>query len=210
MFYVAKTPNWVKKLFQGRIWDMPTAKKAIYLTFDDGPHPLITPFVLDELIKYDAKATFFCIGKNVSENRLIYNRIIKEDHAVGNHTNNHLDGWKTNNVKYLQNITAAQAFINSNLFRPPYGRITGKQQKILGKLDDPFKVVMWSVLSGDFDVNITPDQCYNNVVNNTESGSVIVFHDSEKAFERLRFTLPRVLKYFSEKGYQFEKISTPT
>ena len=210
MFSVAKTPNWVKKLFQGRIWDMPKAKKAIYLTFDDGPHPLITPFVLDELIKYDAKATFFCIGKNVSENRLIYNRIIKEDHAVGNHTNNHLDGWKTNNVKYLQNITAAQAFINSNLFRPPYGRITGKQQKILGKLDDPFKVVMWSVLSGDFDVNITPDQCYNNVVNNTESGSVIVFHDSEKAFERLRFTLPRVLKYFSEKGYQFEKISTPT
>lgn len=210
MFYVAKTPNWVKKLFQGRIWDMPTAKKAIYLTFDDGPHPLITPFVLDELIKYDAKATFFCIGKNVAENRLIYNRIIKEDHAVGNHTNNHLDGWQTNNVKYLQNITAAQAFINSNLFRPPYGRITGKQQKILGKLDDPFKVVMWSVLSGDFDVNITPDQCYNNVVNNTESGSVIVFHDSEKAFERLRFTLPRVLKYFSEKGYQFEKISTPT
>lgn len=210
MFYVAKTPNWVKKLFQGRIWDMPKAKKAIYLTFDDGPHPLITPFVLDELIKYDAKATFFCIGKNVSENRLIYNRIIKEDHAVGNHTNNHLDGWKTNNVKYLQNITAAQAFINSNLFRPPYGRITGKQQKILGKLEEPFKVVMWSVLSGDFDVNITPDQCYNNVVNNTESGSVIVFHDSEKAFERLRFTLPRVLKYFSEKGYQFEKISTPT
>ncbi len=210
MFYVAKTPNWVKKLFQGRIWDMPTTKKAIYLTFDDGPHPLITPFVLDELIKYDAKATFFCIGKNVSENRLIYNRIIKEDHAVGNHTNNHLDGWKTNNVKYLQNITAAQAFINSNLFRPPYGRITGKQQKILGKLEEPFKVVMWSVLSGDFDVNITPDQCYNNVVNNTESGSVIVFHDSEKAFERLRFTLPRVLKYFSEKGYQFEKISTPT
>ena len=210
MFYVAKTPNWVKKLFQGRICDMPTTKKAIYLTFDDGPHPLITPFVLDELLKYDAKATFFCIGKNVSENRLIYNRIIKEDHAVGNHTNNHLDGWKTNNVKYLQNITAAQAFINSNLFRPPYGRITGKQQKILGKLEEPFKVVMWSVLSGDFDVNITPDQCYNNVVNNTESGSVIVFHDSEKAFERLRFTLPRVLKYFSEKGYQFEKISTPT
>ena len=206
MFYISKTPDWVKKLFADRIWEMPRTKKAIYLTFDDGPHPLVTPFVLDELLKYDAKATFFCIGKNVVENRLIYNRIIDEEHAVGNHTYNHLDGWKTNNVKYLQNIAEAGKFINSDLFRPPYGRITSRQQRNLRKLKEPFKVVMWSVLSGDFDVNITPEQCYNNVLNNTESGSVIVFHDSVKAFERLQFTLPRVLKYFSEKGYQFEKI----
>lgn len=206
MFYISKTPDWVKKLFAGLIWEMPRIKKAIYLTFDDGPHPLVTPFVLDELLKYNAKATFFCIGKNVVENRLIYNRIIDEEHAVGNHTHNHLDGWKTNNVKYLQNIAEARKFIDSGLFRPPYGRITLKQIKNLKKLNESFKVVMWSVLSGDFDVNITPEQCYNNVVNNTESGSVIVFHDSGKAFERLQFTLPRVLKYFSDNGYQFEKI----
>ena len=206
MFYLAKTPNWLKKLFPGRIWEMPLTKKAIYLSFDDGPHPQITPFVLDELGKYDAKATFFCIGKNVKENREVYNRIIKEGHAVGNHTYSHPDGWKTNNVKYLQNILDARKFIDSRLFRPPYGRITRRQQKKLSMLKEPFNVVMWTVLSGDFDINISGRQCYNNVVNNTKSGSVIVFHDSEKAFERMQFTLPRILQYFSEKGYQFEKI----
>ena len=115
MFYVAKTPNWVKKLFPGRIWEMPKTKKAIYLTFDDGPLPLITPFVLDELRKFDAKATFFCIGKNVMENQAIFDRMIKEGHAVGNHTYNHPDGWKTNSVKYLQNILDARKFIDSGL-----------------------------------------------------------------------------------------------
>ena len=184
MFYLAKTPKWVSKLFGGSIWEMPETPKAIYLTFDDGPHPHITPFVLDELDKYGAKATFFCIGKNVGEHPGIFNRILERGHAVGNHTHNHLDGWKTQNAKYLQNILEASKHINSNLFRPPYGRITTKQYRDLQKPDKPFKVVMWSVLSGDFDVNITPEQCYANVLKNTESGSVIVFHDSEKAYER--------------------------
>jgi peptidoglycan-N-acetylglucosamine deacetylase len=206
MFYITKTPKWVKKLFNGSTWEMPGSQKAIYLTFDDGPHPLITPFVLDELNKYNAKATFFCIGKNVLENPLVFKRILTEGHTIGNHTYDHLDGWKTENAKYLQNIIKARKYIDSNLFRPPYGRITGNQQRYLMKMDKPFKVIMWSVLSGDFDKGITPEQCCKTVLKHTKSGSVIVFHDSEKANERMSYTLPIILNYFSEKGYVFEKI----
>ena len=206
MFYIAKTPKWVKKLFTGSIWEMPQTQKAIYLTFDDGPHPLITPFVLDELNKYNAKASFFCIGKNVEENRAVFKRIIDEGHAIGNHTYDHLDGWKTANDDYLKNVLKAKEHIDSYLFRPPYGRITRNQQKDLTQLDEPFKIIMWSVLSGDFDERITPEHCCKNVLKNTKSGSVVVFHDSEKANERMRYALPRVLKYFSEKGYLFKKI----
>ena len=206
MFYIAKTPGWVKKFFSASIWEITKAPKTIYLSFDDGPHPIVTPFVLDELRKYDARATFFCIGRNVVENLLVFNRILNEGHAVGNHTHNHLNGWKTPNAEYLQNIAEAASCIDSDLFRPPYGRITATQHKQLRKGENPFKIVMWSVLSGDFDVNITPEQCCKNVINNAESGSVIVFHDSEKAYDRLKYSLPLVLKYFSEKGYRFEKI----
>jgi peptidoglycan-N-acetylglucosamine deacetylase len=206
MFYVAKTPKWVSKLFTGSIWEMPATPKALYLTFDDGPHPLITPFVLDELDKYDAKATFFCIGENVARHPGVFKRILGQGHAVGNHTHNHLDGWKTGNVKYLQNVQKARNHIDSGLFRPPYGRITRKQRKLLTQQEESFKVIMWNVLSGDFDVTITPEKCLDNVLKNTKNGSVIVFHDSEKAYERLRYALPAVLKYFSEKGYRFEKI----
>lgn len=206
MFYIIRTPGWVKKIFSTSIWQIAEPQKSIYLTFDDGPHPVITPFVLDELRKYNARATFFCIGKNVVDNPLIFNRILNENHAVGNHTHDHLNGWKTPNRKYLQNITEASRHIDSNLFRPPYGRITSRQHKQLRSLDKPFKIVMWSVLSGDFDVNITPERCCKNVLKNAETGSVIVFHDSEKAYERLRYALPVVLEYFTEKGYRFEKI----
>ena len=206
MFYLAKTPKWVKKLFPSTIWELTTTKKILYLTFDDGPHPQVTNFVLDELLKYNAKATFFCIGRNVVKNPLIFNRILTEEHGVANHTHDHLDGWKTPNATYLQNILEASKYIDSDLFRPPYGRITAKQQKQLQTANKPFKIVMWSVLSGDFDITITSEQCCENVLKNAKSGSVIVFHDSEKAYERLKFTLPAVLKYFSEKGFQFEKI----
>lgn len=206
MFYIVKTPNWVKTFFSASIWEIKEAQKSIYLSFDDGPHPVITPFVLDELKKYNARATFFCIGRNVVENPLIFNRILGEEHAVGNHTHDHLNGWKTPNAEYLQNITEASLHIDSDLFRPPYGRITPKQYTHLRNSKRPFKIVMWSILSGDFDATITPERCCENVLKNADSGSVIVFHDSEKAFERLKYTLPLVLKYFSEKGYRFEKI----
>jgi peptidoglycan-N-acetylglucosamine deacetylase len=206
MFYLAKTPGWVKKFFKGSIWEITGSPKSIYLSFDDGPHPAITPFVLDELKKYNAKATFFCIGKNVVENPLIFKEILNEGHAIGNHTYNHLNGWRTSKNDYLQNVQEAAKYIDSDLFRPPYGRISSTQRRNLSMLERPFKIIMWSILSGDFDVNITPEQCCNNVFKNVESGSIVVFHDSEKAFERLKYALPAVLKHFSEKGFQFKKI----
>ena len=207
MFYLLKTPKWVRKLYGGTIWQMPETDRNIYLTFDDGPHPVITPLVLDELSKYDAKATFFCIGKNVQSFPAIYKRILDEGHAVGNHTFDHLNGWKTDTEDYKSDILKAGKYIDSDLFRPPYGRITRKQQKDLTSLNPPFKIIMWSILSGDFDVNLSPQQCYENVKKNTTSGSVIVFHDSEKAKERMSYTLPLLLKYFNEKGYSFKQIN---
>ncbi len=207
MFYIAKTPAWVKKLFKGLVWDMPGERKNIFLTFDDGPHPRITSFVLDELAKFNAKATFFCIGKNVVENPGTYSRILTEGHGVGNHSFDHLNGWNTSNADYLANIAKAREHINSNLFRPPYGRITASQIKSLTNQKRPYKVVMWSVLSGDFDIDLSVEQCCKNVLNHATSGSVVVFHDSEKAEERLRYALPEVLKYFSGQGYIFEKIN---
>ncbi len=206
MFYFVKTPKWVRKLYGGCTWQMPDTEKAIYLTFDDGPHRVITPFVLEELRKYNAKASFFCVGRNVLENPSIYKRILDEGHAVGNHTHDHLDGWKTAKPFYLANTLEARKYIDSNLFRPPYGRITKSQRKGLSGLVPPFKIIMWSVLSGDFDVNISPEQCCKNVIKYTKNGSVVVFHDSEKANERMRYSLPIVLKQFSEEGYSFKKI----
>lgn len=206
MFYTAKTPKWVKKLFSHMVWEMPGDRNVIYLTFDDGPHPQITPFVLDELRKYNARATFFCIGKNVVANPEIFQQILHDGHAVGNHTYDHLDGWKTENTRYFENIAAAGRYIDSDLFRPPYGRITPRQQKKLSRLQNPYKVIMWSVLSGDFDRDISPEQCCSNVIKHGKSGAVVVFHDSEKAKEKMCYALPRVLAYFAERGYVFEKI----
>ena len=184
---------------------MPANEKKIYLTFDDGPHPDATTFVLDELKKYGAKATFFCIGENVLKHPGLYKRIEEEGHAVGNHTQHHLNGWKTQNEIYLQDIAEASAHINTNLFRPPYGRIRSSQAKkipgVMQKMNA--RIIMWSVLSGDFDENITPEKCYQNVIDNSKAGSIVVFHDSQKAYMRLSYALPLTLHFFEEKGYQF-------
>jgi hypothetical protein len=179
----------------------------MYLSFDDGPHPVITNFVLDELKKYNAKATFFCIGDNVVKYPEVYKRIIDEGHAVGNHTHNHLNGWKTADKKYLDNIDAAKKFIDSDLFRPPYGRITRFQLSQLRLSKYKLKTIMWTLLSGDFDNKISKETCTNNVIVNAKEGAIVVFHDSEKANERVSYALPEVLKYFSNKGYLFEKIT---
>jgi len=208
MFYFVKTPWWLKKLYQGVVWDYKSTHKTLYLTFDDGPHPVITPFVLDELDKYNAKATFFCIGKNVKEQQQTYERIIADGHAVGNHTFNHLNGWKTADDIYINNIDEAKKHIDSAIFRPPYGKIKKSQIKKILQSDRNTRVIMWSVLSGDFDKAVSPKQCFNNVIKNVKDGSIIVFHDSEKAFEKMAYTLPLVLKYFSEKGYVFDKIQS--
>jgi len=207
MWYFIKTPWWLKKLYGNCIWEMPNTEKIIYLSFDDGPHPVITPFVLDTLAQYNAKATFFCIGKNVVEQSAVYERIVQEGHAVGNHTFNHLNGWHTNDAVYLQDIATAKKHIDAPLFRPPYGRITSFQLKILATDQYQLTSIMWTVLSGDFDQKMSKEKCLQNVLTKTGKGSIVVFHDSEKAFEKLKYALPKVLEHFSRKGYQFKKIS---
>lgn len=207
MLYFVRTPLWLQKLFPNRIWQMNKVEKKIYLSFDDGPHPLHTPFVLDTLKKYKAKATFFCIGNNVGLYPEIFKRIIEEGHAIGNHTQRHLNGKKTDDETYIKDIQEASKYIDSNLFRPPYGHITSFQAKIITTLNRPYKIIMWTVLSGDFDQSISQQRCLENVLFKTTNGSIVVFHDSEKAAEKMKATLPAVLKNFSEKGFSFEKIT---
>ncbi len=207
MFYFIKTPRWLMKCFPSCIWKMPDHEKVIYLTFDDGPHPEATPFVLDTLKEHQAKATFFCIGKNVVEQPVIYQRIVAEGHAVGNHTFNHLNGWKTSDAMYMDNIAKAKQYIDSSLFRPPYGKITPFQLRLLAKGNFKLRPVMWSVLSGDFDGKRSKESCLQNVLKSTGNGSIIVFHDSEKAFDKMNYALPKMLVYFKQQGYRFEKIA---
>jgi peptidoglycan/xylan/chitin deacetylase (PgdA/CDA1 family) len=186
---------------------MPSTDKVIYLSFDDGPHPEATPFVLDQLKKYHAKASFFCIGKNVLSFANIYEQILQEGHVVGNHTYDHLNGWKTDTASYLENIKSASNLIVSNLFRPPYGRISRNQLKnIAADKWMPQQIIMWDVLSGDFDFKLTGEQCARNVIKHAKSGSIVVFHDSAKAWDRLQVALPLVLDYFSNLDYRFEVI----
>ena len=195
-------PRFIQRLYPERIWAFSREEKSIYLTFDDGPIPEVTPWVLDELKKYNAKATFFCIGENVQKHPEIFQRILSEGHSVGNHTFNHLNGWKTATSEYIENVDKAEAQMGNNskfkiqdsrLFRPPYGKITSKQAKILQRKG--FKIVMWDIISYDYDANTSPEKCLQNVLKNIKPGSVIVFHDSLKAEKNLRFVLPKVLGF---------------
>ena len=206
MFYFTKTPFWLKMLYPGCLWNYPASDgKKIYLTFDDGPHAAATPFVLDELKKYNAKASFFCIGKNVIAETAIYKRILTEGHRVGNHSFNHLNGWKTDNRVYIENIEKAHQQIDSDLFRPPYGRATAFQiRNLKEKLN--YKIVMWDVLSGDFDPSVNGQVAAERVIRTSKSGSIVVFHDSAKAFQVLQVALPVILAYFSGQGFSFETI----
>jgi peptidoglycan-N-acetylglucosamine deacetylase len=205
MFYTARIPSWFIKLNSSLIWNIPTTAKELYLSFDDGPHETATPFVLEQLKEYNAKATFFCLGKNVKTYPKIYERMLDEGHAPGNHTFNHLDGWKTKNSTYTDDIAEAAKYIDSKLFRPPYGKISPLVAKLLRNKFN-YKIIMWHILSGDFDVKISPQKCLENVLLNAAQGSIIVFHDSTKAFERMQFALPKVLKYFTDKGYSFKSL----
>jgi len=207
MFYFVKTPWWLKQLYRGLVWQIPSTQPVLYLTFDDGPHPVATPFVLDELAKYGGKATFFCIGKNVEAYPQVYHRILMEGHRVGNHTQDHVNGWKVDDKRYLENVRDAARSIDSDLFRPPYGRIGTMQAKILReKLS--YTIIMWEVLSADFDRSLGGKDCARHVTRHARPGSIVVFHDSEKAWDRLRVALPVVLKHFSDLGYRFEAIES--
>lgn len=237
--YPVKTPGIVQSIFGRYRWRFQMDKKPahgqdkeVYLTFDDGPIPEITTWVLKKLSEYNAKATFFCVGENVKKHPRIFQKIITDRHSVGNHTHNHLNGWRTNKEEYLNNIEKAEASFQSsvgslqpsnsglrssnetqtiknnrlstNLFRPPYGKIkTNQANKIIKK---GYDIVMWDVLSGDFDLSLSKEKCLKNVLKNTNSGSIVVFHDSEKAFKNLEYVLPKTLAYFTEKGYVFKSI----
>ena len=199
-----RTPLVVKKLFPNFIWDMPDTTKDIYLTFDDGPTPEITQWTLDTLKQYQAKATFFCIGSNVKKHPDIFEHILAEGHTIGNHTHHHVKGWKTPVDLYLEDVKKATKYINSKLFRPPYGQITPKQGARL--IDLGYKIVMWNVLSIDWDASVSKETCLKNVITKTKSGSIIVFHDSVKASKNMQYALPKVLDHFSKKGYCFKGI----
>ncbi|KJS07103.1 MAG: polysaccharide deacetylase [Flavobacteriales bacterium BRH_c54] len=201
--YLVKSSYFIKKYYSNFIWKIPTTKKIIYLTFDDGPTPEITEWTLATLKAFNAKATFFCVGSNVAKHPEIFQQIISEGHAVGNHTYHHLSGWNANNEDYLRNIKKCEEIVTSNLFRPPYGRIKKSQYELI---KNDYKVIMWDVLSGDFDPKTSPEKCLSNVVNNTTEGAIIVFHDSLKAADNIKHTLPKVLEYFTEKGYRFDKL----
>jgi peptidoglycan/xylan/chitin deacetylase (PgdA/CDA1 family) len=182
------------------VWRIPNDQNTVFITFDDGPHPSTTPFILETLSKFHAKATFFCIGKNVDRYPELFNAIVEQDHAVGNHTYSHLKGWQTPNQEYFSDIDLAAQHVPATLFRPPYGQIKLSQIKQL-KLQ--YKLVFWSVLSWDFLETLSPEKCLSHVLSKTQSGDIVVFHDSVKAFPRMSYALPIVLEVLEKKGYNF-------
>ncbi|WP_345950404.1 polysaccharide deacetylase family protein [Mucilaginibacter sp. PAMB04274] len=204
--YLVKTPWLLKKLYPKLVWNQNRTEPVLYLTFDDGPIPIVTPFVLRTLKHYHAKATFFCIGDNVQKHPDIFKQLQADGHAIGNHTFNHLKGWKTEDAVYTQNFLQADELLHSSLFRPPYGRIKRSQIKQLKALRPDLQIIMWDVLSGDFDMTLKPHDCLKGVLKHTGNGAIIVFHDSLKAFNRLEYVLPRALAEWSKAGYRFETL----
>lgn len=204
--YLVKSPLLLKWYYPSLTWNKSRTEKVIYLTFDDGPIPDVTDFVLKTLKDQQVKATFFCIGDNIRKHPSIFQRLLDEGHQVGNHTYNHLKGWKTDDATYLENFEQCQTLTGTNLFRPPYGRIRKSQIRDIRSRYPEMKIIMWDVLSGDFDLNLSPESCYHNVDKYVENGSIIVFHDSLKAFERMQYALPRVISNLKAKGYQFASL----
>lgn len=224
MAYLKKISTLGKFFYPSLLWNLPKTGKVLYLTFDDGPIPEVSPWVLDLLKKYNAKATFFCIGENIVKYPEIFDQVLAKGHRIGNHTFNHLNGWKTPDSTFIKNVHKTEEVIfekqesrernqdyrtetkykNIKLFRPPYGKITPKQIKILQQ--QGFKIVMWEVISGDFDANLSAENCFNNVIKYSRQGSIVVFHDSLKASGKLKEVLPKVLEYYHQKGFEFKAI----
>lgn len=190
-------------VFPKLIFKIKTNKKVVYLTFDDGPTPEVTLQVLSILKEFNAKATFFCLGKNVEQNKELFQQILDDGHSVGNHTHNHLKGIETSLEEYFDDIKNAQNHLNTNLFRPPYGRISLKQIKFISKY---YKIVMWNVLSKDYDKKIYPEKCLHRVITRTKAGSIVVFHDSKKAQMNVLNVLPRYLFWLRENNFKCEAI----
>lgn len=194
--------NLLHLFFPGLTWKIPTKMKKLFLTFDDGPHPVITSKVLNILDEYNAKATFFCVGENVKKHPEIYSEILIKGHQTGNHTYNHLKGWNVNTKNYLESIQKCNQLVNSDLFRPPHGRITWKQLRALKK--EGYRIIMWSVLTRDYNKSADKNGLLKRAIHKTRPGSIIVFHDSEKAEGNLFYLLPKFLDHYTREGYSFE------
>ncbi|TND09872.1 MAG: polysaccharide deacetylase [Bacteroidetes bacterium] len=204
MNWEVQPPLLIRRLHTNRLWRMPADEKKIYLTFDDGPCPGITDVALDILKDADVKAAFFCVGENAEKHPALFERILNEGHAIGNHSYNHLNGWKTDTRSYIGNVEKCDAIFSSSLFRPPYGKMKPSQSKRLRA--SGYCIVMWDVLSGDYDTNLSGEACLQNVLEHTRNGSIIVMHDSEKAKERMLFVLPRMIEELGKRGFVFEKL----
>lgn len=198
--YFVKTPNIAKSLHKNAIWNMPNNNNCIYLTFDDGPTKNITSKTLDILSEFNIKATFFCIGKQVEDNPHLFSRIIDEGHSIGNHSYSHLKGWVTNSENYIEDVEKGQEITNSQLFRPPYGKIKRSQLK---NISNTSKIIFWDVLPGDFSPYTSADDIVLNTINNVESGSIIVLHDNIKCGEKMLLALPSIINGLVEKGFKF-------
>lgn len=212
--FPVRPPILIRSFYNNVVWQMPDAGKVLYLTFDDGPIPEVTPWVVEQLNAYKAKATFFCLGDNVKKYPEVYKLLLSSGHTTGNHSMNHYNGWFTQDFRYMRNVEQCQQVLDKYaetkpvdgqklLFRPPYGKISFSQVKALKK---KYRIIMWDVLSFDYDVKLSGEQCFRNVAKYAKTGSIVVFHDSIKAEQRLRYALPQVLKYFSEKGYVFKAL----
>jgi peptidoglycan-N-acetylglucosamine deacetylase len=198
-----RIPSFIQKLFSSYTWKVNTKDKLLFLTFDDGPHPEITPWVLSQLSEYEAKATFFCVADNVRKYPEIYQQIIHAGHAVGNHTYHHKNGWNTDVAEYLEDVGLAENYIHSKLFRPPYGRIKRKQARFLL---DRYAIVMWSHLSCDYSIDLNMKKTLK-AMKKIGNGSIVVFHDSEKAWHNLEKILPELLDHYHQQGFKMMALS---
>ncbi|MDH6314146.1 peptidoglycan/xylan/chitin deacetylase (PgdA/CDA1 family) [Parabacteroides sp. PFB2-10] len=198
---IEQPPRLYRALFPGAIWRLPDAEKCVYLTFDDGPIPEITPWVLDVLDEYDVKATFFCVGDNVRKHPDIYRMILERGHRVGNHTFNHIQGIRFWTKNYLANVEKAAELIDSPLFRPPHGHM--RMPQILS-LRDTYRIIMWDVVTRDYSPHLTPGEVLRVVKRYTRNGSIIVFHDSLKAEENMKYAMPRAIEWLKQEGYTFK------
>lgn len=201
---IEQTPDFIRKLIPGAVWRLPQKEKTVYLTFDDGPIPEVTPWVLDLLRKYNIKATFFCVGDNVRKHPEVFKMLVSAGHSVGNHTFNHLQGFKVKSDKYVENVELADAYISSNLFRPPHGHLRIRQGTRLSK---KFRFVMWDVITRDYNRKLSGEYVLNVVKRYVRNGSIIVFHDSIKAEKNMKYALPRAIEFLLSEGYKFEKIT---
>ena len=197
-------PFWLRLLYPRRTWSYKEIEKTLYLSFDDGPHPVITPKVLELLRHFNAKATFFCLGKNVSSHPDIFERIKADGHSIGNHSYHHVNGWKASNASYLEDVMHANELIKSPLYRPPYGRLKFSQASLLREMG--YQLIMWTLLSADYDQRLSKEDCYQRIWKHLHPGAIVLFHDSEKAAGNMLYALERLLNEASNMGYQFKAI----